>query len=87
MSFVTTDEFSVGSQKLYIDVYVLHRRYEVKPHSSPWFLEASAASIVHRNQFFHLHQKDKSSESKVRFKQASNCFKLVLEAAKLACAN
>ena len=45
-------------------------------------------AIVHRNLFFVcLHQKDKSSESKVKFRQASNCCKRVLEAAKLAYAN
>ena len=36
---------------------------------------------------FCLHQKDKSSESKVKFRQASNHCKRVLEAAKLAYAN
>ena len=48
---------------------------------------ACAAAIVHRNHFFCLHQKDKSSESKVKFRQASNCCKRVLEAAKLAYAS
>ena len=43
--------------------------------------------IVHRNHFFHLYQKDKSSESKVKFRQARNRCKRVLEAAKLAYAN
>ena len=43
-----------------------------------------AVAIVHRN---HLFQKDKSSESKVKFRQASNHCKRVLEAAKLAHAN
>ena len=59
----------------------------VKPHSShscPWFSAASAAAIVHRNPFFRLYQKDKSSASKVKFRQASNRCKKVLEAAKLA---
>ena len=36
---------------------------------------------------FCLYQKDKSSNSKVKFRQASNCCKRVLEAAKLAYAN
>ena len=70
-----------------IDVYIPHRKYQVKPHSSPWFSAACAAAIVHRNHFFHLYQKDRSSESKVKFRQASNCCKRVLEAAKLAYAN
>ena len=57
---------------------------KVKPHSSPWFSAACAAAIVHRNHFFRLYQKDKSSESKVKFRQASNRCRRVLEAAKLA---
>ena len=70
-----------------IDVYISHRKYQVKPHSSPWFSASCAAAIVHRNLFFLLYQKDKSSNSKVKFRQACNCCQRVLEAAKLACAN
>ena len=66
------------------DVYIPHRKYQVKPHTSPWFSAACAAAIVHRNCFFCLYQKDKSSDSKVKFRQASNRCKRVLEAAKLA---
>ena len=51
------------------------------------FSAASAAAIVHRNHFFCLYQKDKSSESKVKFRQTSNHCKRVLEAAKFAYAN
>ena len=43
--------------------------------------------MVHRNHFFHLCQRETSSDSKVKFRQASNCCKRVLEAAKLAYAN
>ena len=67
-----------------IDVYIPHCKYQVKPHSSPWFSAACAATIGHRNHFFCLYQKNKSSESKVKFRQASYCCKRVLEAAKLA---
>ena len=67
-----------------IDVYIPHRKYQVKPHSSPWFSAACAAAIVHRNHFFRLYQQNKSSESKVKLRQASNRCKRVLEAAKLA---
>ena len=70
-----------------IDVNIPHRKYQVNPHSSPWFSAACAAAIVHRNHFFRLYQKGKSSDSKVKFRQASNCCKRVLEAAKLAYAN
>ena len=37
--------------------------------------------------FFRLYQKDKSSDSKVKFRQASNLCKRVLEAAKIAYTN
>ena len=67
-----------------IDLYVPHRKYQVKPHSSPWFSAACAAAIVHRNHFFCLYQQNKSSKSKVKFREASNRYKRVLEAAKLA---
>ena len=64
-----------------IDVYIPHRKYQVKPHSSPWFSAACTAAIVHRNHFFRLYQQNKSSESKVKFRQVSNHCKRVLEAA------
>ena len=67
-----------------IDVYISHPKYQVKPHSSPWFSAAFAAAIVHRNHFFRLYQQNKSSESKIKFRQTSNRCKRVLEAAKLA---
>ena len=67
-----------------IDVYIPHHKYQVKPHSSPWFSAACAAAIVHRNHFLRLYQQNKSSESKVKFRQASNRCKRVLEAAKFA---
>ena len=35
-----------------IDVYIPHRKYQVKPHSSPWFSASCAVAIVHRNHFF-----------------------------------
>ena len=68
------------------DVYIPHRKYQVKPHSSPWFSAACAAAIVHRNHFFRLYQREKS-DSKVKFRQASNRCKRVLEASKLEYAN
>ena len=62
-----------------IDVYIPHCKYQVKPHSSPWFSAACAAAIVHRNHFFYLYQQNISSESKVKFRQASKCCRKVLE--------
>ena len=67
-----------------IDVYIPHRKYQVKLHSSPWFSAACAAAIVHRNYFFHSYQQNRSFKSKVKFRQVSNCCKKVLKAAKLA---
>ena len=67
-----------------IDVYIPHHKYQVKPHPSPWFSAACTAAIVHRNHFFRCYQQNKSSESKVKFRQASNHCKRVLETAKLA---
>ena len=70
-----------------IDVYISHRRYQIKSHSSPWFSAACAAAIVHRNHFFCFYQQNKSSESKGKLRQASNHCKRVLEAVKLGYAN
>ena len=49
-----------------------HSKYQVKPHSSKWCSAACATAIVHRNHFLYFYQKDKSSDSKVTFRQASN---------------
>ena len=69
------------------DVYIPHRKYQVKPHSSSWFSAACAAAMVHRNHSFHLYEQNNSFESKVKLRQAIKCCKRVLEAAKLAYAN
>ena len=51
-----------------IDVYIPHRKYQAKLHSSPWFSVAfAAAAIVQINHFFCLYQQYKSSESKAKF--------------------
>ena len=70
-----------------IDVYIPHRKYQVKSHSFPWFSAACASATLHRNPFFRLYQKDKSPESKVHIRHASNRCKWVFETAKLAYAN
>ena len=56
-----------------IDAYISYRKHQNKPHSTPWFSAACAADIIHRNDIFRLYQQNKSSESKVKFRQASNC--------------
>ena len=57
-----------------IDVYIPHRKYQVKPNSSPWFSGASAAAIIHTNHFFCLNQREQSFDFKVKFRQASKGF-------------
>ena len=47
------------------DVYIPHRKYQVKPHSSQWFSAACAAAVTHRNLFYRLYQQNKSSEYEV----------------------
>ena len=37
-----------------IDVYIPHRKYQAKSHSSPWWLTACDATVVHRNHFFFI---------------------------------
>ena len=61
-------------------------KYQVKPHSSPWFSAACTSGIVHRNHFFSFVPKE-SSELEVKFRQATSCCKKVLKPAKLAYPN
>ena len=72
-----------GWAQVGIDVYIPHHKYQVKPHSSPWFSAACAAAIVYRNDFFCLYQENKYSELKVKFRQASNHCKRGLGVIKL----
>ena len=66
------------------DVYIPHRKWQVEPHSFPWFSVACVPAITHRSHFFCLYEQDKVSACKAKFMQASNCCKQVLKAAKLA---
>ena len=50
-------EFCVWVQ-VGIDVYIPHRKYQVKPHSSPCFSAACVAAITHRNNFFNSYQQN-----------------------------
>ena len=80
---------ATGSEwvKFGTDVYIPHWKYQVNINSSPWCSGACTPGIVHRNPFFHFYQQNKSSESKVKLKQASNHCKSVLESVKVAYAN
>ena len=66
-----------------IDAFVPSRKYQVKPHSSPWFSPACAAVISHRNHYFHLYRRDPSNNNKRLFTTARNHCKRVLSNAKL----
>ena len=68
-----------------IDVYIINNR-SVLAHLNGFQLLVLLL-IAHRNYFFCLYQQNKSSESKVKFRQASNLDKIVLAAGKLAYAN
>ena len=58
--------FSEFCVQVGINVYIPHRKYQVEPHSSPWFSATCAAAIVHRTHFFRLKQKGKSSDPRVQ---------------------
>ena len=79
-------EFCEWAQ-VFTDVYIPHPKYQVKSHSYPKFSAACAAAIVHRNLFFCFYQRNKSSESKVKFRQASKHCERVLKVGKLAYTN
>ena len=79
--------FVSGFRLELVYVYITHHKYQVQPHPSSWLSAACAAAIVHRNHFFRFYQQNKSSDSKLKFRQASNRCKRVLGAAKLAYAN
>ena len=70
-----------------IDVYIPHCKYQVKPHSSPWFSAAYAAAVVHRNHIFYFCLHNKYTLSKIKLRQVIDHCKRFLGAAKLAYAN
>ena len=47
-----------------IDVNIRHRKYQAKPHSSPWFSASCAAALVYRNLFFSFVPKNKFCDVK-----------------------
>jgi len=65
-----------------IDAFVPKRKYQVKPHSSPWFSPACSAAIAHRNHYYHAYQRDNSLENHRLFIRARNCCKSVIRQAK-----
>ena len=65
-----------------IEAFVPSRKYQIKPHSTPWFNPACATAIAHRNHYFHLYHRSKSAEDKHQFTIARNKCKQVIEEAK-----
>ena len=59
-----------------------HREYQFRPRLSPWFSAVCADAILPRNHFRQYQQN--KSDSKGKSRQASNCYKGILVAAKLA---
>lgn len=70
-----------------ISAFIPSRKFQVKPHSSPWFSPACAAAIAHRNHFFHQYQRDQSTANKDLFSEARNHCKSVIREAKLSYQN
>ena len=71
-----------------LELIVLYLKYQVKPHTHlHGFQLLALLPLLRRNHFFCLCQQSKSSQTKVKFRQASNRCKKVLEAAELAYAN
>ena len=70
-----------------MDTFIPYRRFQVKPHSSPWFTPACSAAISHRNHYFHIYRRDCSSGNKRLFTLARNHCKKVLNDAKTQYAN
>ena len=53
-------------------MYIPHHKCQVRPASTPFSSVSCTVAIAHRNHFFRLSQKNKSSASKVKFRQPSN---------------
>jgi len=68
---------SLSVYKADVDAFVPHRKYQVRPHSSPWFSPACAAAIAHRNYLFHLFRRDNSIEDERYFTDARNHCKTI----------
>ena len=70
-----------------IECLIPHRKYQMKPHSLPWFTQSCADAIAHRNHYFHQFHWNKTRENKKLFMVVRNYCKRVLEEAKSNCAD
>ncbi|XP_047140024.2 probable RNA-directed DNA polymerase from transposon BS [Hydra vulgaris] len=65
-----------------MESFIPSRRFQVKPHSSPWFSSHCAVAISNRNRYFHIYQQNNSPENRHLFTIARNHCKKVLSDAK-----
>ena len=47
-----------------IDCYIPHRKFQLKPHSSPWFTPSCATAIAHPNHYFHQYNRNANPDNK-----------------------
>ena len=65
-----------------IDCYIPDIKFQLKPHSSPWFTPSCAAVIVHRNHYFHQYHTNVTPENKKLFCDSRNHYKRALKDAR-----
>ena len=61
-----------------IDCYIPHRKFQLKPHSTPWST-LCAAAIAHRNHYFYQYHQNAAPENKKLFCDSCNHCKRVLK--------
>ena len=65
-----------------IDEYIPHRRYQLKPHSAPWYSSDCAAAIADRNRHFHRYRRNECPDTLRAFSISRNKCKKVFNKAK-----
>ena len=64
-----------------IDGYIPHRKFQLNPHTSPWFTSCAVA-ISHRNHYFHQYHHNATPENKKQFYDSRNYCRKVLKDAR-----
>ena len=65
-----------------IDCCIPHRKFQLKPQSSPWLTPSCAAAIAHRNHYFHQYHRNTTLENKKLFCESRNHCKKALKDAR-----
>ena len=65
-----------------IEEFIPHKRYQVKPHSAPWFSPECSAAIANKNHHYHCYRRNSNSSNRNSFKKARNYCRKVLDSAK-----